>query len=174
MDIREIMKKHGVEIPDDKVDAFNSDFRVHYKSAGEHKKVKDSLTEAQTRLSANADYEGKYNTLYRKYEVDIAEKQKIIDDMVFDTKLGKKLAGVEFTSDRVRDSVISEIKGKGFKFNEAGEIDGLDEYLKNLRANEPDIFKAPDTKANTWAGGSSNSGVEPKTNDKSYVYKKVW
>lgn len=176
MDILEIMRKHGVEVPEDKRDAFNSDFRTHYKSAGEHKKVKDSLTEAQNRINANVDYEGKYNTLFRKYEADIAAKQKIIDDMVFDTKLDKALAGVEFVNGRVRDSVLGEIKTKGFKVSEAGAIEGLDDYLKNLRTTEPDIFKASETKVSTWSGGSSASDSKiskPETNY-SDLYNKVF
>lgn len=157
MDILEILGKYGVEIPEDKKSDFDKDFRVNFKSAGEHKKVKDSLTEAQNKLNSNADFEGKYNTLVRKYEADIAEKQKVIDNMTFDNKLNKALVGVEFVNGRVRDSVLGEIRSKNFKINEAGTIEGLDDYLKTLRTNEPDIFKAPDNKANTFAGGSSNN-----------------
>ena len=163
MDILEILKKYNVSIPDDRTDDFNRDFRGSYKSASELKKLKDDLAVVQGKLTSSSEYEGKYNTLYRKYEADIAEKQRVIDSMVFDNKLNKALSDVEFINGRVRDSVLGEIKSKNFKFNEQGEIDGLGDYLKSLKENEPDIFKNPE-KLDTWAGGSSNTQTKENNN----------
>lgn len=163
MDILELLKKHGAEIPADNVEAFNRDFRGAYKSAAEHKKVKDDLATAQTQLASNSDFEGKYNTQVRKYETDMAAKQAEIDGLRFDIKLDKALSGVEFVNSRVRESVISEIKSKNFKVTDNGDIDGLDDYLKNLKNNEPDIFKSAPS-GSTWAGGSS-SNKENNTKD---------
>ena len=89
MDILEILKKYNVSIPDDRTDDFNRDFRGSYKSASELKKLKDDLAVVQGKLTSSSEYEGKYNTLYRKYEADLAEKQRVIDSMVFDNKLNK-------------------------------------------------------------------------------------
>lgn len=161
MDILDILKKYNISVPEDQVDNFNRDFRGAYKSAAEHKKVKDDLTAAQSKLDTASDFEGKYNTQVRKYETDMAAKQSEIDGLRFDIKLDKALSGVEFVNSRVRESVISEIKSKNFKVNDTGGIDGLDDYLKNLKNNEPDIFKsAPSgitSTGSTWAGGSSNT-----------------
>ena len=172
MDIMDLMKKYGVEIPSENVDAFNKDFRASYKSAAEHKKVKDDLTAAQGKLDTAADFEGKYNTLFRKYETDIAAKQAEIDGLAFDIKLDKALAGVEFVNGRVRDSVISEIRGKNFSVSDTGEIEGLSDYLKELRTNEPDIFKTKGAGSNTWSGGSS--GVDkPDIDSKANIFGKL-
>lgn len=162
MDIMDIMKKHGLEVPVDVVDAFNKDFRTHYKSVAEHKKVKDDLAIAQAKIDSNVDFEGKFNTLQAKYNADIEGYKKQISDMTFDTKLDKALIGIEFTSGRVRDSVISEIKTKNFKLLDTGEIEGLNDHLKNLYNTEPDTFKNVDSGIHTWYGGS-NEGSSGKS-----------
>ena len=163
-DILDILKKYNIEVPADQVDNFNRDFRGSYKSAAELKKAKDDLTAAQTQLSTASEFEGKYNTLFRKYEADMAAKQAEIDGMNFDRKLDKALSGVEFINGRIRDSVLGEIKSKNFKVNEQGDIEGLSDYIKNLKTNEPDIFKNPE-KLDTWAGGSNNNQNNKQNTD---------
>lgn len=171
MDILDILKKYSVEIPEDQQDNFNKDFRGAYKSIAEHKKLKDDLALAQSKLTSTSEYEGKYNTLYRKYEADLAEKQKVIDSMIFDNKLSKALSDVEFINGRVRDSVLGEIKSKGFKINENGDIDGLGDFIKGLKENEPDIFKNPQ-KVDTWAGGSSDT--QNNNNNNTDIFSKCY
>lgn len=160
MDIMEIVKKYGAEIPAENVDAFNKDFRASYKSAAEHKKVKDDLTAAQSKLDTASDFEGKYNTLFRKYETDIAAKDAVIEGLNRDHLLEKAMGGIEFISQRVKDSVMSEIKAKNFKLTD-GKFEGLEDHLKELQKNEPDIFKKADS-VSTWSGGSSNPTKETK------------
>ena len=169
MDILEMLKKHGVEIAEDKVADFNKDFRTSYKSVAEHKKLKDELAELQNKVNGNTDFEGKYNTLLKKYETDLAAKQTEVDDFKFNVKLDKALNGVEFASGRVKDSVVSEIKAKGFKVADSGEIEGLTDYLKELYKNEPDNFKSVDSKVHTWFGGSTDTTVAKAEPKKSWV-----
>lgn len=175
MDILELIKKHGAEIPEAAVEAFNKDFRASYKSAAEHKKVKDDLTAAQSKLDTASDFEGKYNTLFRKYETDIAAKDAVIEGLNRDSALEKALGGIEFISSRVKDSVVSEIKAKNFKLTD-GKFEGLEEHLKELQKNEPDIFvkaepfkKAEST--NTWSGGSS--GVDKPAADSNMIFGRL-
>ena len=173
MDILELLKKYEVSIPEDKLGDFNRDFRVAYKSAAELKKVKDDLVNAQAKIDSSVDFEGKYNTLQKKYDDDVAAKQKELDDYKFDAKVQGALSGIEFASDRVKSSVLGEIRGKGFKLNEQGTIDGLDDYLKDLYKNEPGSFKAIDAGIHTWAGGSENleSKNKPSVDD---VFNRVY
>lgn len=51
----------------------------------------------------------------------------------------KLLSGYKFASERVKNSVLAEFKSKGFKF-ENGVFDGGEEYLEELKKNEPDAF----------------------------------
>ena len=153
MDILDIMKKHGIEISEDKVADFNKDFRSSYKSAGELKKTKDQLAELQAKIDSSVDFESQYNNLKKKYDEDIKAKQDELDNLNFDSKLSKALSGIEFANSRVANSITSEIKAKGFKIGDSGEIEGLNDYLKELYNNEPDSFKTVDSGRHTWAGG---------------------
>lgn len=173
MDILDILKKYEISISEDKLGDFNRDFRSAYKSAAELKKVKDDLAEAQAKIDSGTDFEGKYNTLQKKYNDDIAAKQKELDDYKFDSKVQGALNGIEFVSERVKGSVLGEIKNKGFKINEAGQIDGLDDYLKELYKAEPGSFKAVDAGIHTWAGGSEDidSKNKPSSDD---IFNRVY
>lgn len=51
----------------------------------------------------------------------------------------KLLSGYRFASERVRKSVLEEVKAKGFKC-ENGELVGGREFLEELKKNEPDVF----------------------------------
>ncbi len=51
----------------------------------------------------------------------------------------KLLSGYRFASDRVRNSVLAELKAMGFKC-ENGVLVGGKEYLEALKKNEPDVF----------------------------------
>lgn len=162
MDILDILKKYNISVPEDQVDNFNRDFRGAYKSAAEHKKVKDDLTAAQSKLDTASDFEGKYNTLLRKYETDIAAKDAVIEGLNRDSALEKALSGTKFASPRIKNSVVSDIKAQNFKLTD-GKFEGLDDYLKELIKNEPDIIEK-DESVNTWSGGSS-SNKENNTKD---------
>lgn len=173
MDILDLLKKYEISIPDDKVGDFNRDFRSAYKSAAELKKIKDDLNEAQSKIESSVDFEGKYNTLQKKYNDEIAAKQKELDDFKFDAKVAGALNGIEFASERVKSSVLGEIRSKGFKISDTGTIEGLDDYLKNLYKSEPGSFKTVDAGIHTWAGGSDNldSNNKPSPND---VFNRVY
>ena len=157
MDILDILKKHGVEIPEDKKDNFSKDFQLSYKSANEYKKMKDSLADMQKNLEGQTDLAGKLSALQKKYDTDIADRDKVISELNFDSKLATRLSGIEFSNSRVRNSIITEIKSKNFKVSDSGEIEGLEDYLKTLYDTEPESFKAVDSGIHTWYGGSSNS-----------------
>lgn len=157
MDILDILKKHGIEIPEDKRSDFNKDFQQNYKTAGDYKKIKDNLAELQKSIEGHTDLEGRLSALQKKYDTDIAERDKRIGELNFDSKLSNALNGIEFSNSRVRNSIITEIKSKNFKVSDNGEIEGLQDYLKGLYGTEPESFKAVDSGIHTWYGGSSNS-----------------
>lgn len=157
MDILDILKKHGVEIPEEKRNDFSKDFQLNYKTARDFKEVKDNLSELQKSLEGNTNLQAQLSALQKKYDTDIAERDKKIGELNFDSKLATALSGIEFSSGRIKQSIVSEIKSKGFKISDKGEIEGLQDYLKGLYDNEPDSFKAVDSGVHTWYGGSSSS-----------------
>lgn len=173
MDIFNILKKYNIQVPDEVVEDLNKDLRTNYKSVVEYKKIKEDLDAANAKIQSNTDFEGQFNTLKNKYDADIKAKQKELDDYKFDAKVQGALNGIEFSSDRVKNSVLGEIRNKGFKINETdGKIEGLDDYLKNLYKNEPGSFKAVDAGIHTWAGGSEDANKnKPSTDD---VFNRVY
>ena len=171
MDILDILKKYDITVPEEKLGDLNKDLRVNFKSAAEVKKIKDDLAAAQAKIDSSVDFEGKYNTLQKKYNDDIAAKQAEIDGLNFDTKLNTALRGIEFASDRIRNSVVAEIKAKSFKVDEAGNLEGLNDYLKNLYNTEPDTFKQVDSGIHTWYGGSQDNPNNNKQPTKEFDYK---
>lgn len=162
MDIIEILKKYDAVIPEEKLGDFNKDFRVNFKSNKELQKVKDDLNLANGKIKEYEDnnFEAKLKELQEKYDTDIAAKQSELDALNFDTKLNKSLAGIEFSSDRIKNSVISEIKSKNFQVGADGQFEGLNDYLKDLYNKEPNIFKAVDSGIHTWAGGSETNNMQ--------------
>lgn len=172
MDILELMKKYGVEIAEDKASDFNSEFRRSFKSAAELKKVKDDLADLQGKLDeANETIENNKKASAKGSETEEKLKKEIegyknqLADIEYNTALTKGLTGIEFANSRVKDSVLAEIKSKGFKI-ENGEVAGLSDFLKDLYKKEPDTFKAVDANVHTW--GSSSDDNKNNNNEKKY------
>lgn len=162
MDILELMKKYGAEIAEDKISDFNSDFRKSFKSAAELKKVKDELEQVRGELdTANETIENNKKAYAKGSETEENLKKEIegyknqLAEIEYNTALTKGLTGIEFANERVKDSVLAEIKGKGFKI-ENGEVAGLSDYLKDLYKKEPDTFKTVDANVHTWGSTSNN------------------
>lgn len=166
MDILELVKKYGAEIAEDKQSEFNSEFRKAFKSAAELKKVKDDLAELQTELDAANETIEKHkkssesaNENEKKYKDELEGYKKQLADLKFDNLLSDGLKGIEFANDRVKASVIAEIKGKKFEEKE-GKLTGLADYLKDLYTKEPDTFKAVDSDIHTWGESQKNNGTK--------------
>lgn len=153
-DIFDLLKDIGIEIPEDKKEEFNTAFRKSFKSEGELRKVKDELKKANDKIDEMQGQVDDYNNLKTKYDTDIAGYQKQLADIKFNSILDNELKGVEFANKRVKDSILAEIKAKGFKEKD-GKLEGLSEYLKGLYESEPDIFKSVDSEIHTW--GKSNT-----------------
>ena len=168
MDILEILSKYGVEVAEDKVADLNRDLRTNYKSKAEVQKIREKLTEAEAKLESYeaGDFEQKYNNLKLQYDKDILDRDTVIQSMKYDGAISRALQGVNFASERVKSSVINEIKSKNMKIKDTGEIEGLSDYLENLYKSEPDIFKNIGGGFNTWAGGSSGG---PSSKDADYT-----
>lgn len=173
MDILDILKKYDLELSEENKADFEKDFRKAFKSAAELQKVKTELSTVQADLEkANevieqsksksvdvAEIESKYQAEIEKYKGQIA-------DIEFSNLLSSELKGIEFSSDRVKSSIVEEIKSKGFKV-EDGKLTGLSAYLQELYKNEPQAFKTVDEKIHTWGVSSSNNS---ETKDEKGTY----
>jgi len=183
MDIMEILKNAGVEIPDDKREMINTELRKAYKHSAEvgkiterHKTEVDSLSEqlktanAEIESYKGMDIEGikksadEYRLKTEQMEKDhkaAAEKAEAdynakIADMQYDSVLKDSLAGEKFSSDYARQGIFNDIKSKKLPI-ENGAIMGLQDTLKVLRESSPDAFapgKPPATFVSGVAGGT--------------------
>jgi len=169
MDILEMLKQVGVELPEDKRGDFDREFRKTYKSVAELNKLKEDLKAKTTevedltqKLEDSAKSSGNLEELKKEYETKIAGLTTELSDIKYNNLLGKALAGIEFSSDRVKGSVLADIKAKGFKEDKDGNLEGLDTFLKELYEKEPTTFKSVDNNIHTWGG----SGKTVETSEK--------
>ena len=154
-DIMEILKTAGVEIPEDKQDAVNTELRKTYKhinevekTATQHKTALDGLAEqlktanAEIESYKGMDIEGikkaadEYKAKAEQAEKDAAAK---IADMQYDAALKDALTGEKFSSEYARQGIFNDIKSKKLPI-ENGAIMGLQDSLKALRESQPDAF----------------------------------
>lgn len=168
MDILEILEKNGLDLAEDKKEGFLKEFRRAYKSAAELNKVRterdtlqadldkayETIENSKTKTTQTEDAEKKYKDEIEGYKAQLAE-------IKYNQLLDAELSGIEFSSDRVKSSVIADIKAKGFEEKD-GKLAGLSDYLKELYTTEPDSFKAVDNKIHTW-GSSSAKQTEKET-----------
>lgn len=77
--------------------------------------------------------------LNAKYKQDTDSLNAKLAAQETDFAAEKLLGGYRFASERVKQSVLAEFKGKGFKY-ENGAFVGGKEYLEELKKSEPDVF----------------------------------
>lgn len=171
MDILEMLKQAGVELPEDKRGDFDKEFRKAYKSVAELNKVKDELKaksaeveDLTQKIEESTKSTGSLEELKKQYEDKIAGLTTELSDIKYNSLLGKALAGIEFSSERVKNSVLADIKAKGFKETDKGELDGINDFLKELYEKEPTTFKSVDSNLHTWGTSTDNTDTQTKPN----------
>lgn len=140
MDIFEMLKEAGVEIPADKKDAFNKEFRKTYKPEGEISKVTDKLEADRDNWKQKA--EAAEETLKKFDGVDLEGMKSEVDKWKLEaektkTEYERKEAEREFED--ILKSAISEAKGR----NEKAIRANLDiEKLMKSKNQREDVKKA--------------------------------
>lgn len=155
MDIFEMLKEAGVEIPADKKDAFNKEFRKTYKSEGEISKVTDKLeadrdnwkqkaeaAEETLKKFDGVDLEGmkaevdKWKAKAENAEKDYAEQ---IAKRDFEDALKEEIGGYKFTSEAAKKAIMAEIREAGLKVKD-GKILGLSDLLAQMKEKDASAF----------------------------------
>lgn len=154
-DIFEMLKDAGVEIPADKKEAFNKEFRKTYKSEGEISKVTEKLetdrdnwkqkaTDAEETLKKfdGVDLETMKTELTgwkqkaEQAEKDYAEK---LEQRDFEDALKEEISGYKFTSDAAKRAVIADIREAGLKVKN-GKILGLSDLIAQMKEKDSSAF----------------------------------
>lgn len=155
MDIFEMLKEAGVEIPADKKDAFNKEFRKTYKSEGEISKVTDKLEADRDNWKQKA--ESAEETLKKFDGVDLetmqaeiatwknkaenAEKDYAakIEQRDFEDALKEEIGNYKFTSEAAKEAIMARIRAAGLKVND-GKILGLSDLLAQMKEKDASAF----------------------------------
>jgi len=155
MDIFEMLKEAGVEIPADKKDAFNKEFRKTYKSEGEISKVTDKLetdrdnwkqkaeaaeetlkkfdgVDLKTMQTELATWKTKAENAEKDYAAQIAKRD-------FEDALKEEIGGYKFTSEAAKKAIMAEIREAGLKVKD-GKILGLSDLLAQMKEKDASAF----------------------------------
>lgn len=154
-DIFGMLKEAGVEIPADKKDVFNKEFRKTYKSEGEISKVTDKLEtdrdnwkqRAETAEETLKKFEGvdletmrtelaTWKTKAENAEKDYAAK---IEQRDFEDALKEEISGYKFTSEAAKKAIMAEIREAGLKIKD-GKILGLSDLLAQMKEKDASAF----------------------------------
>lgn len=154
-DIFGMLKEAGVEIPADKKDAFNKEFRKTYKSEGEISKVTDKLetdrdnwkqraetaeetlkkfegVDLETMQTELATWKAKAENAEKDYAAQIAKRD-------FEDALKEEIGGYKFTSEAAKKAIMAEIREAGLKLKD-GKILGLSDLLAQMKEKDATAF----------------------------------
>ncbi len=153
--IHAILKKFGLEIPEDSKADFDKDVAANYKTQSEfekklgkveserdnYKQQLDTATETlksfegvdiptlQTQLK---DWQTKAENAEKDYQAKLEARD-------FEDALKTAMEGYKFTSEAAKKAVMSEVKEKGFKCDN-GKILGLADYMDTIKARDASAF----------------------------------
>lgn len=154
-DIFELLKDAGVEIPADKKDAFNREFRKTYKSEGEVSKVTGNLESDRDAWKKRAEdaeatlktfdgidpakiqaevetWKQKAETAEKDYAAKLAERD-------FEDALKEEIGQYKFTSEAAKKSIMADIRAAGLKCKE-GKILGLSDLIAQMKEKDSSAF----------------------------------
>lgn len=154
-DIFEMLKEAGVEMPADKKDAFNKEFRKTYKSEGEITKSTEKIEldrDAWKKKAEEAEetlkkFEGidpeaiqteltAWKQKAEKAEKDYAAK---LEQRDFEDALKEAIIGYKFTSEAAKRAVIADIREAGLKVKD-GKILGLNDLITQMKEKDSSAF----------------------------------
>ena len=123
------------------------------------------IADLQKKVSDNADLSQQLKDLQTKYETDTTELQTKIDTQRDDFATEKFFDGLEFSSDLAKAEAMRQFKEKKFKYDpEKKEYQGANDWLEELKKNQPSAFKAAD-----GGGDGGNNGGEGDPKDPFFV-----
>ena len=155
--IKDILKKYGIEIPADKVADFEKDVAANYKTVNEFDKkigrveterdnYKQQLETATETLKSfeGVDIDGmkkqlqEWQSKAEGAEKDYREKLEARD---FEDALKAEMESWKFSSEAAKKSVMAEVRAAGLKLKD-GKILGLKDLIETIKAADASAFAA--------------------------------
>lgn len=152
--IEAILKEAGIEIPEDKKEAFNKAVNENYKTIAEYNKLTASLTEEKQKTAAATETLKKFDGLDPEaVQKEIADwKQKAIDaekeytakaaKQEYENILAKALDEYKFSSKAARSAIEKELRETQLPIHD-GKILGLTDRMEQFKESDASAF-APD------------------------------
>ncbi|WP_018592617.1 phage scaffolding protein [Terrisporobacter glycolicus] len=147
--IDSIMAENGKDIEKHKasLDKANQDLETtKEKVTGLEMQLADANTQIQQ--FNDMDIEGIKKSVddwKAKYEADTEKLNKQLTDKDYEYNLKEYTGKFKFANERVKNSIIQDLKEKDFKL-ENGVFLGADDYMKQLQESEPTSFIADEPK----------------------------
>lgn len=124
--------------------------------------IKEQLTNANKEIEGFKDLNideikqraDKYKEDYKALEKQSKEE---LENFKYEVAVKEYASHFAFANERVKNSIINDIKEKGFKL-EDGKLLGADDYMEGLKKDEPTSFKVEEDKINPPNFIRPNSG----------------
>lgn len=158
--IIEILKECGVDVPADKLDAFNRSVAENYKTVAEYGKKVEKLENERDAQKNRADtaeqtlqnFDGidpakikdelaEYQRRAEQAEKDYSAK---LEQRDFADALDREMANIKFTSEAARKAVRAEVEGAGLKLKD-NKILGFADLINQLRTADAAAFADDET-----------------------------
>lgn len=176
-----LLKKLGIELTADQTNQVKEVIGKEFVTAETAAADKTKLSELTKQLAArdsdleklkadnkSEELQKQLDELNAKYKQDTEDLAAKLAAQESDFAAEKLFSGYKFASERVRNSVLAEFKGKGFKL-ENGEFLGGKEYLDGLKQSEPSAFAA-DEKPGLFMGSTQSSEPAKVNNLETQIY----
>lgn len=98
----------------------------------------------------------KYKKAFEEAEI---EKKQEIEKLKYENGLNQYIENFSFANERVKNSILQDIKSKEFKF-EDGKFIGADDYINDLQKNEPESFAKEEPNKKTFTGFKPGDGKD--------------
>ena len=154
-----ILKKLGIDVPEDKVEALNKEVAANYKTIAEFDKrvnkaeeERDSFkNQLQTATDTLKGFDGVNVDELKKQITDWKTKAEAaendfkakIAEREFSDALTAELGNYKFSSEAAKNYVASIVKGKGLKVD-GGKILGLTDVMNDIKAKDASAFAEED------------------------------
>lgn len=177
----DILKKYGLEVPEDKRADFEKEHAANYKTVAEYEKklgklesdrdgLQTQLTAAQDALKGFdgidvKDIQSKLQEAERKIQEAETRRQTELAARDFDDALREALEAYKFSSGAAKSAVASEIRSKGLKL-ENGKILGLNDLMDAIKARDAGAFVNEENPP-----AKITSAMSPKTGGTKYKDK---
>lgn len=167
--MRDFLK--GLELDKETIDTIMAEFGKNVQGLREQKeelenKVKTLQSENDTFKSSQKesdDWKTKYETLTTDYENsknEVNDLKEQLSQKDYEHRAEKVFETIKFSSESAKSSILSKFKEKKLTYNEETKaFDGFDDFIKEVKTNDPGAFYNPNKPVfATTTGGKAEDG----------------